>query len=227
MNLLPTEPVFTLAATIFVEVHVILSHLGYAGVFLALFLEAIGVPFPAETILVTSGIEMTRGVFLFLPLWLFGACGNIVGSNIAYVIGRYFGRPIILKYGKYVRISEMRLQSVEARFQRYQIPFLTIAKFIAFVRIVVPYLAGINKISYAKFTLYNTVSAFAWSALFIVLGNSIEAIWRRYGGFLMTHLYVSIPVVLLILAALAWHHKSSKRHIQSGHEATRSNYLAD
>lgn len=170
---------------------------------------------------------MTRGVFLFVPLWLVGALGNIVGSNIAYAIGRYCGRPIILRYGKYVRITESRLESVEARFQQYQMPFLTVAKFIAFVRIAIPYLAGVNRIPYSKFSLYNTVAAFAWSALFIGLGNTIDKVWRHYGGYLTTHLYISIPIVLVILCAITWHHLRSKRRLKSGRDAIESDSLAN
>jgi membrane protein DedA with SNARE-associated domain len=197
-----------------------MAHLGYFGVFLALFLEAIGIPFPAETILVSAGIEMTRGFFAFLPLWLCGALGNIIGSQIAYAIGRFLGRPVILKYGRFVRITEARLQAVEVKFQKYQIPFMVIAKFIAFVRIAIPYLAGINKISYGKFNLFNTIAALAWSGLFILVGNTVDVIWKRYGGFLLSHLYITVPLVVVVVGLLYLHHRRSKRLLSKDIESS-------
>lgn len=187
-----------------------MHQLGYLGVFFAIFMEAIGIPFPSETILVTSGVEMTRGVFQFFPLWLFAAMGNIVGSNIAYYIGRYLGRKVILKYGRFVKLTEKRLASVEVKFQKYQILFLFVGKFIPFVRIAIPYLAGINKVSFLTFTIYNSVSAFIWSFLFISLGHSIDAIWSHYSHALLVHWYISVPAVLIILAGAWWLHKKAE-----------------
>lgn len=175
-----------------------------------MFLEAVGIPFPAETILITSGIEMTRGVFLFLPLWLLAAMGNVIGSNIAYLIGRYVGRTVILKYGRYVKITDERLSAVENRFDKFGALFLIVGKFIAFVRIVVPYLAGINKMPFWKFTIYNTGAAFTWSALFILLGHSVESIWKHYSHYIIVHWYISAPVVLLLVLGGWWVHKQGK-----------------
>jgi len=186
-----------------------LHKLGYFGVFLALFFEAIGIPFPSETILVTSGVEMTRGVFHFVPLWIFAALGNIVGSNVAYLIGRFVGRTVILRYGRYVRLTEARLHSVEVRFQKFQALFLFGAKFIPFVRIVIPYLAGINGISYLTFNIYNTVAAFVWSFLFISLGHVIESVWSHYSQVLIVHWYLSVPAILIIAAGAWWVHKKA------------------
>lgn len=191
-----------------------IQHLGYLGVFIALFLEAVGVPFPSETILITTGIEMTRGVFSFLPLWLAGAFGNILGSNLAYLVGRFLGRVVILRYGRRVGITERRLLTVERQLDRYQIPFVFITKFIAFVRIVVPYLAGINKMRYGLFTLVNTLSALAWSCFFILIGRTLEDVWHRFSHYLVVHLYVSIPAAFLILAGFYWLHKRSRRFFE-------------
>ena len=170
-------------------------------------LEAIGIPFPSETILVSSGIEMTRGVFHFIPLWLSASIGNIVGSNVAYFIGRYVGRTVLLKYGRYVRITDAKLRGVESKFQKYQVPFIVVAKFIAFVRIVIPYIAGINKVTFWKFSIYNTLAAFGWSALFILLGHSIEALWKHYSHAIVHYWYVTVPVLIVIGAW--WLHKKT------------------
>ncbi len=184
-----------------------MQHLGYLGVFLALFLEAIGVPFPSETILITSGIEMTRGVFSFLPLWIMAILGNVIGSNIAYLLGRLVGRKVILRYGRWIGITEPRFHAVEVNFKKFQSAYLFIGKFVAFVRIAIPYLAGINKVTYGKFTLYNTPAAMLWSAAFLVMGRYLDLIWQYYGKTLLIHWYVTAPILIVILVAFWWGHK--------------------
>ncbi len=187
-----------------------LQQLGYLGVFLALLLEAIGIPFPSETILITSGVEMSRGVFHLAPLWFAAALGNLIGSNVAYVIGRFLGRRVILKYGKYVKITEQRLASVEVRFQKFQALFLVVGKFIAFVRIAVPYLAGINEVNFVTFSVYNTLAAIVWSFILLYLGKSIELVWVHYSHTLLVHWYISVPAVLVVAGLAWWAHKKTK-----------------
>ncbi len=191
-----------------------MQHLGYLGVFLALFFEAIGVPFPSETILITSGIEMSRGVFAFVPLWMMAVMGNVVGSNIAYGIGRFVGRAAILRYGRRIGITESRFHSVEINFQRFQSAYLLIGKFIAFVRIAIPYLAGINKVTYGKFNLYNLLAAMAWSALFLVMGRYLEMIWRHYGQTLIIHWYITAPILMIVIVILWWVHKIVQHRLE-------------
>ena len=193
-----------------------MQHLGYVGVFLALFFEAIGVPFPSETILITSGIEMTRGVFAFLPLWIMAFMGNVVGSNIAYGIGRFVGRTAILRYGRWVGITEPRFHAVEMNFRKFQSAYLFIGKFIAFVRIAIPYLAGINKVTYGKFTFYNVPAAMVWSAVFLVMGRYLEMILRVYGKTLLIHWYVTVPVLIVVIMALWWGHKKIQSRVERG-----------
>lgn len=62
---------------------------GYVGVFVILFFEMVGIPFPAETTLTLSGIEWMRGGFSLIPLLLAAGLGNIAGSTVAYAIGRF------------------------------------------------------------------------------------------------------------------------------------------
>lgn len=200
----------------------LIHQLGYLGVFVALLAEAIGIPFPAETILVASGVEMTRGVFHFLPLWLAATAGNLVGSNFAYVIGRFLGRPVILRYGRYVRVTEARLKAVEDKFQKYQSLFLIIGKFIAFVRIAIPYIAGINQVNFWMFTALNTSAALVWSCLFLLLGKTVETVLKYFGGYLWTHLYVTIPLLVVIIVLGYLFHKWTGGHSKPREETPES-----
>jgi membrane protein DedA with SNARE-associated domain len=195
-----------------IDIQLLIHHYGYAGIFAILFFEMVGIPFPAETTLTVSGIEWTNGVFSLLPLLLAAAAGNIFGSTIAFAIGRYLGRPVIVRYGKYVGITDARLNKANEAFARYRSSVVLFSKFIAGIRVLVPYLAGLNRMPFALFTLYNAISAIAWSAVFIVLGRYIGIGWTRYHQALQQYLLPAILVagVGLVLFIL-WKRRKKKR----------------
>lgn len=194
------------------HVEPLIRQYGYGGIFVILLLEMIGIPFPAETTLTLAGIEWTNGVFALLPLLIAATAGNVIGSSIAYGIGRFLGRPVILRYGRFVGITEQRLDNAEEKFIRYRILLLLFSKFIAGVRVLVPYLAGINGVSFFIFSFYNLISAVVWATVFIVFGRYAGVAWHRYHA--VMHQYLLPAVLVAVVAAGAvyiWKAKKRKR----------------
>lgn len=175
-----------------------LQHYGYFGVFFILMIEMIGIPFPAETTLTISGFEWASGAFRLVPLLFSAALGNMVGSTIAFFIGRTLGRPVVVQFGKYVGITEARLDKANLLFHKYQSWIVVIGKFIAGVRVLIPYLAGINRMNFALFSIWNAVSAFVWAGVFIVLGRYIGVEWSKYHQTL--HQYLVPGIFVLVIA---------------------------
>lgn len=182
-----------------IHIQSFIQHYGYFGVFFILVMENIGIPFPAETTLTVSGIEWTHHVFRLLPLLLSAAIGNIIGSTVAYFIGRLLGRPVIVRYGRFVGITHERLDKANELFARFESPVVLFGKFVAGVRVVIPYLAGINKMPFAVFSAYNAVSAFMWAAFFILVGKYIGNEWTRYHAFIQRYL---IPILIVLALGL-------------------------
>lgn len=191
-----------------------ISHYGYFGVFFILLLEMIGIPFPAETTLTISGFEWTKGAFALIPLLLSASIGNIIGTTIAYGIGYYLGRPFIIRFGKYVGITERRLNAAEKKFEKFRTGAVLFSKFIAGIRVLVPYLAGINRMSFVKFTIFNVISAVAWAALFILMGRYIEVAWSRYHQ--VMHQYLLPGVILFIILLGIYFYLRKRKKIASG-----------
>lgn len=193
------------------NIETLLRRYGYEGIFLILFLEVVGIPFPAETTLIISGIEWSKGVFSLLPLILWSSFGNITGSVIGYWIGRLLGRPIVLRYGRFVGISEERLQRAETRFGKYRIPVVLFGKFIAGIRVLIPYVAGMGDMPFPGFSLYNTVSAFAWSFTFLVMGKYIGIELRRYHHVMHRILLPAIIIGAIATGVYLWLRARKKR----------------
>ncbi|MCL6625631.1 MAG: DedA family protein [Alicyclobacillus shizuokensis] len=182
-----------------------LQHYGYFGVLLILLLEPIGIPFPAETTLTVAGIEWTRGVFHLLPLWLAAVVGNVTGSTAAYAIGRYLGRPVIVRFGRHVGITQTRLDAAANWFNRYQGGILLVSKFIAGIRVLVPYVAGIENMSLIRFSLYNVFGTLVWTVIFIVLGRTLGVEWARYHHLLEEHRAVmGVALIVLVAVLVSW-----------------------
>ncbi len=169
--------------------------------FFILLLEMIGIPFPAETTLTITGFEWTQGVFRLVPLLAAASLGNILGSTVAYALGRFLGRPIIVRFGRFIGITNERLDKANHLFARYQSPVVLFGKFIAGVRVLIPYLAGINKMPFWLFTTYNTASAIVWAGLFIILGRYIGVEWSRYHRVLHQYMVPAIIVAAVLVAA--------------------------
>ncbi|MCL6453109.1 MAG: DedA family protein [Alicyclobacillus sp.] len=186
------------------DVGTLIQHYGYVGVFLILACEVVGIPFPAETTLTLTGIAWTAGTFRLVPLVLMAALGNIVGSTVAYFIGKYLGRTVILRYGRYVGITEPRLNHAEVLFQKYQWAILVVGKFIAGVRVLIPYLAGLNAMPFIRFTIVNSVSAILWVLTFVLLGSTIGALWRQYHALILHDLWYAIAIAVVLVALYVW-----------------------
>jgi membrane protein DedA with SNARE-associated domain len=190
----------------------LLHHYGYLGIFFILLLEMVGIPFPAETTLTLSGIEWAKGAFALFPLFGMAVIGNVVGSSIAYGIGRFLGRPVILRFGKFVGISGERLDKAENTFSRYKILILVFSKFIAGIRVLVPYIAGINRMSFMLFSICNFVSAMIWCGVFIVFGRYLGFAWHHYHH--VIHKFYLPIIFILIVAAVIY--KLKKEIVRRG-----------
>lgn len=174
-----------------------IQHYGYFGVFFILLLEMVGIPFPAETTLTISGVAWQQGIFSLPWLLFFAIAGNMTGSLIAYTIGWYFGRPIVIRYGRYIGITGEKLDKLEGKFNKYGDWIVFFSKFIAGIRILVPYLSGINRMPPARFTVISLVSAILWALVFVLLGRYIEMAWRHY--FQAAHQFLLPGIIIAAL----------------------------
>ncbi|KPV41847.1 DedA family protein [Alicyclobacillus ferrooxydans] len=201
------------------HVQQLISHYGYVGVFSILLMENIGIPFPAETTLTISGFEWMRGVFALIPLLLSAALGNIVGSTIGYGIGYFLGRPVIVRFGRYVGITSERLDAADKKFAKYRGTVVLFGKFIAGIRVLIPYLAGINRMPFVLFSIYNAVSALVWAGFFIVVGRYVEVAWAHYHKVMHQYLLPTIIVAIVVIGIVAAVKIRNRKRIKGASES--------
>ncbi|SEF58004.1 DedA family protein [Bosea lathyri] len=136
-------------------------------VFAVVMLESIGVPMPGETVLLTAALYAgsTHHIDILAVLSV-AAAAAIIGDNIGYLIGRSIGLPLIVRYGKYVRLDEGRLKIGQYLFLRHGGKIVFFGRFVAFLRAFAALLAGANRMPWPRFLLMNALGGIVWATLF-------------------------------------------------------------
>jgi membrane protein DedA with SNARE-associated domain len=193
----------------------LIGRYGYLVVFFGVMLESAGVPLPGETVLITAGVMVHRGVLSFGDALFFGILGAVIGDQIGYWVGRFGGRPFALRWGRYAFITPERLGRAEAFFARHGGSAVFLARFVAGLRVLGALVAGTTRMPWAKFALYNVLGGTVWATAAISLGYFL---WASIS--LVEH-WVG-RVSLLVVAALAlalllrWAYRRTTRGGRSG-----------
>ncbi|MGF7048348.1 membrane protein DedA with SNARE-associated domain [Paenibacillus sp. DS2015] len=169
--------------------------LGYFGIMFGLMVEVI----PSEIVLAYGGYLVSTGDINFFGAVLFGTIGGVIAQLFVYWIGRYGGRPVLEKYGKYIFIHKKQIDASEAWFQKYGTGVIFTARFIPIVRHAISIPAGITRMNLGKFTLLTTLAVIPWSFLFVYLGSVLGSQWEHIDEKAAPYI---TPILLIALALL-------------------------
>ncbi|HWI45359.1 MAG TPA: DedA family protein [Rubrobacter sp.] len=182
----------------------LIEHYGYLVILLGVMLESTGVPLPGETILLASGVLVQRRHRDLGDAIVFGILGSVLGDQIGYWAGREGGRPFVLRWGRYVFITPERLARAEAFFERHGGKAVFLARFISGLRVFGALVAGISRMRWGTFILYNALGGVVWATAVVLvgyfLGSSIGLVERWLGGATLLLLAVLAVVVVFYLA---------------------------
>ena len=92
---------------------------GYIALFVAMVLENANIPIPSEVVLGFAGFLISQQIFSFWTTFIVACLAGLVGSVLSYWLGSYGGRPLLLKYGKYIFFNEHKFQMAENMFNKY------------------------------------------------------------------------------------------------------------
>jgi len=145
----------------------LLATYGYLAVFVFVGVESIGVPVPGETMLVTAAIYAgTTGRLSIFWVIVASSAGAIVGDNIGYGIGRTGGYRLVKRYGRYIGLEENRLRLGQYLFDKHGSKVVFFGRFVSVLRIFAAFLAGVNRMHWRKFLIFNAAGGIAWSTLY-------------------------------------------------------------
>jgi membrane protein DedA with SNARE-associated domain len=189
----------------------IISRLGYAGVGLLMAIESACIPLPSEVIAPFAGFLVSMGRFNLFGVALVGGLGSTVGSWIVYEIGKYGGRPLVEKYGKWFLISTRDIENADIFFDKYGSLSTFIGRLLPVVRTFISLPAGIARVPKKTFLLYSFIGSFIWTLFLAFLGLKLGQNWITLQD--KFHWLDTVVVLLVIIGVFYWiyrHFKHSK-----------------
>ena len=184
----------------------LIEHLGYAGVFGGMALQATGfIPLPSEVIMSFGGyLASTK-----LTLWIVvaaGALGDTTGAIAAYMIGYYGGRPLLERFGKLVFVRHSDLVRIERWFDRFGQRAVFICRLLPGVRAIGSLPAGIARMHFAVFLGYTFAGAVVWCAAFATLGYTLGNNWTALEPYVRRFSLLLLGLVALGIGFWIWSH---------------------
>lgn len=147
--------------------------LGYPGIFLLMAMESSVIPIPSELVMPPAGYLAQQGEMNAVVVVLCGTLGSLVGAYANYFTARYLGRPLIIKYGKYVWITEEKFAKVERYFLTHGEISTFIGRLLPVIRHLISLPAGLSGMNHLRFSLYTLLGAGIWCSILTWIGYII------------------------------------------------------
>jgi membrane protein DedA with SNARE-associated domain len=194
-----------------------ISHYGYLAVFIFMAAESCLIPIPSEVTMTFAGFLSGVGI---LNIWVaiaLGAVGNLVGSLIAFCLGRKMGeewiRVAIRKWGKYLFIHEKDFDKAADWFDKYGQGITFGSRLLPIVRTFISLPAGIAEMDVKLFGLLTFVGSLIWSGVLAFLGLKLGQNWQAVEPYFRQFQYVIVAAFALFVAVYIWRHaRKNKKH---------------
>lgn len=190
-----------------------LQEYGYVAMFVAMVLENANIPIPSEVVLGFAGYLIAQHIFDMTTTIIVGSLAGIIGSVLSYWIGQYGGRPLLLKYGKYVFFNEHKFQMAENLFDKYGGAAVFFGRLIPGVRTFISLPAGIARYPMHKFILWTVIGTLPWTILLVWMGAKLGAHWQDLIQYNHVFLYIVVAIVVVAAIILGFRYWLKKKRV--------------
>jgi membrane protein DedA with SNARE-associated domain len=205
---------------------------GLAGIVLAMAIESCCIPLPSEIVMPLAGAMVARGTILsgvnpllsLVLVALAGATGCLIGSIAAYGIGYAGGRPLLLKYGRYVLISQHDADKADLFFQRWGSSTVFFSRLLPVVRTYISLPAGIAKMPLVRFCVFTFLGSFPWCLMLAYIGYLLSKLGQNLSSSSLSSIFHVLDVVIVVafialVALYIWRHIRNDRKARAEHAA--------
>lgn len=185
------------------------GNLGYIGIFIMMFLESSFFPFPSEVVMIPAGYLAYKGEMNIYLVIIAGILGSLAGALFNYYLAIKFGRALLIKYGRYVFISEDTIVKMENFFNAHGAISTFSGRLIPGVRQYISFPAGLARMNWFIFSIYTSLGAGIWVVILTLLGYYIggnEALIKEY----LRYIILGI-LFLLVLGGYIYYKKMGIR----------------
>jgi membrane protein DedA with SNARE-associated domain len=187
----------------------VISMMGLPGIVLLMAIESACIPLPSEVIMPFAGYLVFLGKYSLWSVGLAGAIGCVVGSVPAYYLGMYGGRPLIVKYGKYILMSRHDLDMADRWFQRHGEATVFFARLLPVIRTFIAFPAGVARMEMKRFLIYTFAGSLPWCLGLAYIGMVMGERWpvlREY-----FHKF-DLLIGAVIVAGIVWYVRRHLKH---------------
>lgn len=196
----------------------LVSSYGYLGIFIAAFAETIFPPIPSELIFPLAGFVGFKSNFTYFETFLMassGAVGATFGAIVIYLVSFKIGRIAVVKLGKYVFVSEKKIESAERWFEKYGVYAVFLGRMAPGVRELISVPAGIARMPFAKFVTFTFFGSLIWSVILVFsgyfLGNSWESLSETLSDYFTIISIIALLSIALVILYYAYYGKRRNR----------------
>ena len=190
-----------LLAAIFLFIKSVIGVTGYAGISLLMAIESACIPLPSELIMPFAGYLVYEGSMNLYWAATAGAIGCNLGSLVAYEIGRYGGRPLVERYGRWILMGKRELEWADRFFSRWGEAAVLVGRLLPVIRTFIALPAGVARMPRGKFHFYTFLGSWPWCFALAYLGMKLGENWRSLGKYF--HQFDAV-IGALLLAGIAW-----------------------
>jgi membrane protein DedA with SNARE-associated domain len=203
-----------------------IAHYGYLAVFLLMVAESACVPVPSELIMLFGGAlagGAVAGAHLNLvAVILLGALGNVVGSYVAWAVGRYAGQAAIHRWGRYVLLRDHDIELAQRWFDRNGTRSVLVGRVVPVVRTFISLPAGLAAMPPLRFGVVTAIGCLPWTAALGVLGYVVGTRWQSVADDFHGPTYLlAAAIVLVLVAAVVLFVRRRRRSRAAAAEITR------
>ena len=172
-------------------------------------LENAGIPVPGETILLlASFLAFSRHELQLGYIILVGVCAATFGDNLGFAIGYRGGRPLLDRYREFFGIAPATIARGERLFEEYGAVTIFFARFIFGLRVIAGPLAGVLRMQWKRFALFNFLGAMLWVSVIAGVGYKFGKHWDQLVDYIKNlNIGIAIAAALAILLVWLWHRR--------------------
>lgn len=186
-----------------------LEQYGYWAMFITMVLENANVPIPSEVVLGFSGYLIAQGVFEMYTTMVVATLAGVVGSILSYWLGEWGGRPLLLKYGRYIFFNEHKFELAEKLFNKYGGAAVFFGRLLPGIRTFISFPAGIARYPMGRFVLWTVLGTIPWTILLVWLGVKLGEHWQDLIAY--NHELLLVMVAVFVVAALIFGYRYYKK----------------
>lgn len=195
---------------------------GYLAVFVLAFVSSMGLPVGSELVVIYGGV-LASGKIAHEPHHLnlavvivLASAAEVIGSLAGYLIGRYGGRPLVDRFGKYVLLTHKDLDRADAWFARHGEPLVLFGRFVPLLRSFVSIAGGIGEMALGKFVAFTVIGCAVWCTALASTGYALGASYNHVLKSFSDAGYVLAALAVVAVVALFFHRlrvvREERRH---------------